>query len=192
MNVNRPLVFGVGINDVIGGRNSKAYSSWSKMMQRCYSTKWKNAHPTYKECSVCDEWHRFSVYQEWFNDPSNGYIEGYCLDKDIICKGNKYYSPDTCCFLPKEINTIFKDSKSRRGLYPAGVIKHKNMYVAQTTIKCERLYLGSFSSVKSAFIAYCSAREKYIKQLAQEYYDRGEITKKVYDALMRYEVEIID
>lgn len=35
-------------------------------------------------------------------------------------------------------------------------------------------------------------KEKYIKDVAQEYYDKGDITKRVYDALMKYEVEITD
>lgn len=41
-------------------------------------------------------------------------------------------------------------------------------------------------------MAYKSAKEAYIKEIATEYFSRGEITKRVYDALMRYEVEITD
>lgn len=186
---SKSLIFGVGLNDIVGGRNLKSYTSWSKMMQRCYSLNWKEKHPTYNDCIVCDEWHTLSKFNEWFNE---NYIEGYSLDKDILVKGNKIYSPDTCCFVPKEINSIFKDSRSRRGKLPAGIIKHKNMYVAQTTFKGERQYLGTFSNVESAFMAYCQARKKYTKRIAQEYYNRGDITKKVYDALMKYEVEITD
>ena len=48
---------------------------------------------------------------------------GWELDKDILVKGNKIYSPDTCCFVPKEVNTVFTKRQSKRGDYPIGVIK---------------------------------------------------------------------
>lgn len=61
--------------------------------------------PTYEGCTVCDEWLYFSNFKKWFDE---NYIEGFQLDKDIIIRGNKVYSPQTCCFVPKEINIISK------------------------------------------------------------------------------------
>ena len=45
--------------------------------------------------------------KEWFDNPVNGYKEGYSLDKDILVKGNKIYSPETCCFVPQDVNILF-------------------------------------------------------------------------------------
>ena len=35
-------------------------------------------------------------------------------------------------------------------------------------------------------------KEQYIKELAEKYFQEGKITKRVYDALMKYEVDITD
>ena len=56
----------------------------------------------------------------------------------------------------------------------------------------KKVRVGLFPTIESAFNAYKESKESYIKKIAQEYYDRGEITERVYDALMRYEVEITD
>ena len=43
-----------------------------------------------------------------------------------------------------------------------------------------------------AFLAYKKAKESYIKQVAKEEYDKGNITKTCYEAMINYEVEITD
>jgi hypothetical protein len=43
------------------------------------------------------------------------------LDKDILYKGNKIYSPDTCVFVPQEINALFVKNDANRGDLPIGV-----------------------------------------------------------------------
>ena len=50
-------------------------------------------------------------------------IEGetMCLDKDILCKGNKIYSRDTCVFVPQRINSLFTKCDNARGDNPIGV-----------------------------------------------------------------------
>lgn len=53
----------------------------------------------------------FSNFLKWFN---GNYIKGYALDKDILIKGNKVYSPETCCFVPYEINTLVTNRKNGR------------------------------------------------------------------------------
>ena len=45
---------------------------------------------------------------------------------------------------------------------------------------------------EEAFLAYKKAKEEYIKEVAQEYYDSGKIDQNVYDALLRYQTEITD
>ena len=60
-------------------------------------------------------------------------MEGWQLDKDILIKGNKIYSPDTCCFVPSEINNLFVGCNKSRGSLPIGVTFNKRLkrYVAQ-------------------------------------------------------------
>jgi len=73
------------------------------MINRCYSEKSHKRHPTYKECTVCDEWHNYQTFADWFD---NNYIDEYHLDKDIKVEGNRVYSPAFCGFVPQSDNTI--------------------------------------------------------------------------------------
>ena len=51
-------------------------------------------------------------------------------------------------------------------------------------------YLGTFDTEIEAFRAYKHAKEAYVKELANKWKDQ--IDPKVYEALMKYEVEITD
>jgi hypothetical protein len=135
----------------------------------------------------------FSNFKQWFDDKSNGYVEGYDIDKDILVKGNKVYSPNTCCFLPPEINKCFIRQKKSKHNLPIGVAKHSSgHYYARVNINGKLKHLGMFNTPTEAFNAYKIAKEQYIKELAEKYFQEGKITKKVYNALFRYEVEITD
>ena len=192
------LVYGVGINDY--GGNIKynhvhipSYHTWVQMLNRCYSKDYLAKHPTYRGCSVCEEWWSFSNFKKWFDD---NYIEGYSLDKDILFKHNKLYSPKTCCFVPSEINVLLCKSDANRGRMPIGVYERKlvngSSYMAYLNKNGSRINLGTFYSVEDAFKSYKQAKEAYIKDMATQYYKDGKITENVYNALMRYEVEITD
>jgi len=54
------------------------------------------------------------------------------------------------------------------------------------------VHLGIYKTIEEAFEAYKQAKETYIKEVAQSYFDKGEITERVYHALMNYKVEITD
>lgn len=194
----RKLVYGVGINDSlepisVHSKQSHAYILWKSMIGRCYGK--KSIGTLYENCSVCDEWLTFSNFKKWFDDPANGYKEGYHLDKDILVKGNKVYSPNTCCFVPPQINTLITKHDKTRGEYPIGVSyksgKGKN-FRAVFRQNGAYVYLGVFDTPNEAFNAYKMAKESYIKDLATQYYQNGSIAKISYNALMNYNVEITD
>ena len=70
------------------------YSVWRNLLGRCYSPKVKN-YKAYSDCIVCDEWHNYQNFAEWYD--SNIYqvgTERMHLDKDILVKNNRLYSPD--------------------------------------------------------------------------------------------------
>lgn len=179
---------------VMDGKNGiPPYATWMRMLTRCYSERYIKLTPTYKDCQVCEEWKTYSNFEKWFNNPDNGYKEGCCLDKDILVKGNKVYSPDTCCFVPNEINALLIKHDSKRGKYPIGVSLHNNKFCARVNVfQKGSLWLGTFNTSEEAFFAYKQAKEKYIQDMAQEYFNKGLITEKVCHALMNYKVEITD
>ena len=159
------------------------------MLERCYSPKLHAKEPTYIGCTVCPEWHYLSNFKRWFD---NNYVEGYHLDKDILVKGNKIYSPETCCFVPKEINFLLLNNKSRRGDFPIGVHRKGDLFISQINKNGKRIQIGRFDTPEDAFLAYKKEKEQYVKQLAERYFKEGKIAEMVYLALLDYRVEMTD
>jgi hypothetical protein len=175
----------------INGVQTKQYATWRNMLERCYNPKVKEKHPTYKDCTVDPEWHNFSTFTKWFDN--NYYeIEGekMNLDKDILVKGNKIYSPETCVFVPQSINVLFVNHYERRGECPIGVYKHRDGFRAEININGEKVKIGTYKTEKEAFSWYKDIKESVIKIAANEH--KGIIPKKLYDAMHSYEVEITD
>ena len=167
----------------------KSYLLWRAMMRRCYDEEFLLKHPTYRGCCVCDEWKTFSKFFSWFKE---NYVEGYDLDKDLLTKGNKVYSPNTCCFVPHELNGFSCKCNAMRTNLPIGVSYSKGFYVARMRKHMKNVELGQYTTPLEAFEAYKNEKERHAKDLAKAYFKKGMITKRVYDALMNYKVEITD
>lgn len=191
----RDKIYGVGIvgegkySAGAGTRNkhTKQYSTWLSMLKRCYDIKEHEVNPCYIGCKVCDEWLNLQSFGEWFD---KNYIENYQLDKDLLVKGNKIYSPKTCCFIPQELNLLLVNSKRTRGIYPIGVSVQKNRFISHIRIKNKHFHLGSFKTIEKAFTSYKNAKEKDIKDRAEEY--KSLIDIKPYQALLKYEISNCD
>lgn len=181
--------FGYGIHKSRDNRKqSKKYTTWRSMIERGYNISYKEKYPTYKDCTVDERWHNFQNFAEWFEE---NYVEDFELDKDILVKGNKTYSSETCCFVPKEINYLLLNCTSKRGEYPIGVTfnKSKKKFVVNINNKNHK-YLGTFSTSEEAFQVYKQTKESYIKEVAKKWKDK--ISDRVYQALINYKVEITD
>lgn len=145
------LVFGVGINDggfpsyeTIDGKRSMNpfYRKWASMLERCYSTYNNEKHRTYEECYVCDDWLSLKNFKAWMETQD---WQGKELDKDILVRGNKIYSPETCVFISHKLNTFVVDCALARGDAPVGVTfcKHHKKFVA----RCRNPFTGKKESV---------------------------------------------
>lgn len=167
------------------GVHTNDYKVWQDMLKRVYSEKHNLEKPTYKDVGLSEEWHNFQNFAKWFEE---NYVEGWQLDKDIICPQCKIYSPETCAFVPPEINGMFTSSKSYRGDYPIGVIKVKNKYF-------EAYYKGRYLGYSNndpieTFNMYKNAKEKDVKEKAELHKDR--LKPEVYEAMINYQVLITD
>ena len=129
-----PSVYGVGIlgnkyPTKINGRNTKEYVLWTSMLQRCYSDTHKKKYPTYEVCEVSDNFKSYEYFYEWCHKQigfgNNGNGNPFQLDKDLLIKGNKVYSEDSCVFLPQEINSVLTKSTATRGGCLIGVNRDK-------------------------------------------------------------------
>lgn len=195
------LVCGVGVNDRtkpvrVNGKLLKEYMLWGDMVTRCYSEKMHQRRPTYRGCSVSDNFKYYSYFYDWCQNQVGFGKEGYQLDKDLLFKGNKVYSEFTCVFIPKCLNTLLTKSNVTRGELPLGVSLTRDTYRLKPYEtycrdgKGKRVHLGRYLTPEEAFRVYKEYKENVIKQLAEQYQDA--IDLRAYNALMNYEVNIDD
>jgi len=147
------------------------YKNWVNMIERCFSQKYKNKNPTYRDCYLCEEWHNFQNFAKWFEENFNPTtMQRWHLDKDILVKGNKVYSPETCCFVPREINNLLHDGKSnKKSNLPVGVRKEGNRYSVRMNFDGKNKRIGVFDTAVKAGIAYQSAKSSYIKNVSEKW-----------------------
>lgn len=184
----------------INNQDTKEYKLWCNMIRRCCDIKEKqrNRSCTYKDVTCCDEWLLFESFYEWLHSQENFdkwlNNENWTIDKDIIVKGNKIYSPETCCLVPNNINILFINRVNHRGDLPIGVVKNNKKFGAScmNPFTKERAYIGTYNTIEEAFFAYKEYKENIIKQVAKIEHGKGNITKQCYDAMMNYQVEITD
>lgn len=201
-----PFVCGVGVVGTkypvtIDGQKTKEYTSWSAMITRCYTltlSNGENHYRRYEDVKVCDEWLLYENFYGWLHSQENFdnwiQLNNGAVDKDILVKGNKVYSPDTCCLVPDNVNALFLKADRIRGKYPIGVTykRRDGVFEVQCRLNGKETYLGRRSTPEQGFLLYKEYKESYIKQVAQEEYDKGNITKQCYEAMINYQVEITD
>ena len=194
-----PSVYGtgyVGVGNYLScdknGKHTKCYKTWLDMLRRCYDPNSHTKYTTYINCTVDKNWHNFQNFSQWYyeNYYEFGNDERMNLDKDILNKGNKVYSAETCVFVPQFLNKLFTKSDNKRGECPIGVCKDGGKFVAKLNKGKHTQYLGTFNTPNEAFLAYKKAKEAYIKEVAEEYKDK--IPYRLYEAMITYEVEIDD
>lgn len=139
------------------------------MLERSYSKKYHEARPTYRYCSTTPEWHSFMAFRSWMEKQD---WEGKVLDKDLLIKGNKLYSPDTCCFINARTNSFLTESTASRGEFPIGVNKlvKRNKYRSRchNVLTGKRELLGDFDTPEQAYFAWLQYKSEQAKILADE------------------------
>ena len=194
-----PSVYGVGFMGVgkYSYKDKRAVNLWRRMLNRVFNSIYHDSRPSYKDVTVCEEWLNFQNFAEWcysqkFFNAKDDKGKPYQLDKDILYKGNKIYSPETCCFVPQYINTVLNSCGKARGEYPIGVAYFKKVdkFISGFFIKGTRKHLGYYNTVEEAFQAYKEAKEDYLSLIAESY--KNDIDHKLYTALLEYKVEIDD
>ena len=165
MYTKRRLVYAVGVNDSTEVcENNPIYSRWVGMLKRCYSEKYLKLNPNYMGCTVCDEWLTFSNFKAWMESQE---WEGKELDKDLLGDG-KIYSPDTCCFVTKNINYFLVHRKTSSNcligcdLIPSGMYQSR----CRNPLTEVRDYLGTFKTELEAHKVWQAKKHEYSCMLA--------------------------
>ena len=130
------------------------------MLQRGYGDRYKERNPTYRDVTVCKDWHLFSNFKNWMETQD---WEGKQLDKDIYFSGNKEYSPNKCVFVSQKVNKFLTERDSTRGMFPIGVCWHrgrKKFYAQCNDGSGKQVYLGLHMTVESAFHAWLEKKRE--------------------------------
>ena len=90
------------------------------------------------------------------------------------------------------MRSFFTNKKVKNNLIKTGVLfnERTKRYSVGFSKGSKTKHLGYFEDEKEAFAAYKQAKEAYIKEVAELYKDQIDI--RVYEALMKYEVDIND
>ena len=198
-----PTVYGVGITGnkypaKTNGLQTREYRTWLHMLRRCFNNRCKEDQPAYNDVTCCEEWLSFENFYDWLysQDNSEKWYNGkrWAIDKDILVKGNKIYSPETCCLVPQNVNCLLLGRDSLRGSLPIGVKQVGDKFEANcgNPFTGKREFLGTYKTPEEAFYVYKNKREEYIKQVAKIEYEAGNIIEPCYNALMNYSIEIDD
>lgn len=174
---------------------SQAYSVWKGIIDRCYNP---NNHLYHRYggrgVKVSNDWKVFRNFLDWYEDKALnvlGDARTYDIDKEILTNGGKLYSAEACCFIPRRLNRLLSTSNKIRGKHPIGVSWSEERQKFQAGLKIGegiRIALGRFDTEYEAFAAYKDAKEKLIRELADEYFEKGEISVTVRDALYEWRV----
>ncbi len=189
-------VYKVGVMDIPNavkrGSKSKSYSAWNGMLQRCYNEHMRSNLPTYSDCEVSDDFKYYSKFKEWAEKQIGYDQECWALDKDLLVKGNKVYSAETCAFVPNEINCLIIGANAIRGELPVGVVlsSNKKRYRVRVSMSGKYYDQGTFDTPEEAFMKYKEVKEVYIKEVADKYKDV--IDPRVHEALYGWTINIDD
>lgn len=192
--MNQKKVAGIGIyekgkySSKLEGSFTREYRVWEKMLQRCKPDGWQQRNkPAYVGCEVHPDFIKFQWFAEWCNNQIGFGESGFEFDKDILLPGNKVYGPDTCCFVPGQINKLLIKNYRNRGDCPIGVSydKVRQNYRSEVSDCSKTIQLGRFKTSCEAFDAYRSAKMQIVHRVAETW--KGKIDHRVYEAMMQYD-----
>lgn len=173
-------IYGIGfIGSETLNSKSEGYNIWQHMIRRCYDENYHIKHPTYKNVTVCKEWHNFSNFNNWYEKNYPYCVDGidFELDKDLLSQVVEYksYSPQSCIFLPKKVNSflINKQSHNSTGVIGVNWCNRDKKYLVQIRDYDlnKRVVVGRFDSLEEADKCYkehriknCEVIKNYMRQ----------------------------
>jgi len=181
----KPTVCGWGINDVnyptsksekLNGRwvtiwTCPYYRKWCGILRRCFDYKYQTRNPSYRGCTVCEEWRYLSNFIKWVDSQPNKDWMNCEPDKDFLSVGNKQYSPEHVVFISEQLNKFITDSSNTRGCLMIGVNlsgRKKNPYVSscRDPFTGKKDYIGVYFNEIEAHLAWQERKHHYACQLA--------------------------
>lgn len=159
-------VYNIGIIDLPNASGCPSWRTWLYMLKRVTTNK------SYKDVSICDEWLIFSNFQKGYQIHAR---KGWQLDKDL--KGHKLYSPETCVYLPADINQCLQRHK--------GVKKEDGKWIAEYSRGGTLERIGEYETENEAREAYIKEKKSYLDWLVQ--LNRFQLDKETQELLRNYQ-----
>ena len=167
---------------------TQAYQTYNAMVSRTKTGgKVQARYPTYIGAS--NGFEDFQTFADWATQQVGYGVPGFHLDKDLLVPGNKVYSPETCCFLPGEINNALRRGRSsKKSDCPVGIHhNNKNGLAACIGIHGKTVFLASTPTSTKADMAHLSrvyekAKSAYLNALAVEH--QLNLDPRAFEALM--------
>lgn len=176
---------------------TRSYKLWNDVQYRCkLGGSYQKSRPTYEGCT-----NYFVDYQSFTTwcQVQVGYMEVdpcgryWALDKDVLNDTPAIgYGPNTCCFMPIELNGLLQLQASRQNDLPLGVIKRdrkRSPFCAQVNIDGKNIYLGSYKTEELAHKAWQVAKQLRVCTMISKYAEL--VDKRVIDklSLIAYNLE---
>ena len=179
--------------------SGKAYRIYHGIAKRCGDTKCDNTVSScYDKVTLCQEWKdNPKAFVKW-------YLEHYYevdgeemdVDKDLFGSESKQYSPETCCILPKSLNSMLanckKKKKGKSNTFPFGVKYNskKNKYYATIFISefQQNIKLSYWDTPEEAFEEYRAMKLARIRTKILEY--KNQLPDYIYKRLLKVDIEM--
>lgn len=193
-------VYGNGTNDLdyvayvekknASGKNCAVYmcifyKTWERVLRRSYQKAWLSRHPSYWDVEVSEDFKSARNFKGWMESQIYKECDELLhLDKDILFRGNKLYSAETCVFVPAFINKCLNTSERANRKTPVGVTKSGNRFISSMSTgpnSCENL--GSYATQEQAHRAWQYARASRIEDRIASYSRMECFRQDVADAL---------
>lgn len=191
-------VAGFGINDL--GYSVTSYDNEGKQIMCPFYGRWKHVisragserdRGVYSDCFVCEDWIKASNFKGWMEKQD---WQGLQLDKDILVPGNREYGPNTCVFVPQEINKLLlmPTKQKEDGLYGVYVrkdFKKKDLryqgHISVYNGKAFKLkYLGIYDEELECHKAWQEAKVQNILDAIQRYEEMSCFRQDVKNSLL--------
>lgn len=175
----------------VDGKKTKACQLWENIRLRLQALPEMNESKfgKYLTVTIDESWKDFQSFAEWVNCKT--IPEGWVLDKDLL--GCNRYGPESCVFLPDEVNKALSTKVRVRGEFPLGVSLNKNTgkFDIQYDCKNPEFHFRAYAeTVMPAWLGYKKSREGYIRHLAVKY--KTDLDPVAYQALLGYVITLED
>lgn len=162
------------------------YNQWFDMKQRCTSSRSQSVRPQYIGCTLVEDWRSYDRYLEWAQKQI-GFLELddeqniFQLDKDLL--GSLLYSPETCVFLPQQINKFLTGSRGNQYVGCSLMKSGKWRVTIRDPFLKKNVHLGCFGDVHEASREHTKAKQAFAAELAEIWKDR--IDPRAYEKLVK-------